>query len=100
MPNTQNDISKEISNYFIKWIGIVICILSLVGFFISSDSILKLIFEMEADHKINDSNAGAFLYSIELFLLNLLIWLKKLPVAAKIVGIIIGGLLWFTHNED
>jgi hypothetical protein len=91
---------QEISNYFIKWLGIVVCVLSLIGLFINSESILNLIFEMERDHRLNDSNAGEILYSIELFMLNLLIWLKKLPIVAKVIGAIIGGLLWFTHNEE
>jgi hypothetical protein len=30
----------------------------------------------------------------------MLIWLKKLPIAAKVTGFIVGGIIWLMNNDE
>ena len=97
--HTEENTYQEISNYFIKWLGIVVCVLSLIGLFINSESILKLYYEAQ-EFRNDDSNIAQLLFSITSLILKVLVKLKKLPIAAKVIGLILGGILWITHNDD
>lgn len=48
----------------------------------------------------NDSDAANLLFKIEMIMLDVALWLKNLPVATKVIGIIVGGLLWFSNSDD
>ncbi len=91
---------KEISSYFLKWIGIVICVLAVVSFFLDSESLTKMILQSEVDQRLNDSSASNFLHMVEFFIIDVLIWLKKLPIAAKVTGLIVGGIIWFMNDDE
>ena len=91
---------KEISSYFLKWIGIVICVLAVVSFFLDSESLTKMILQSEVDQRLNDSSASNFLHTVEFFIIDVLIWLKKLPIAAKVTGLIVGGIIWFMNDDE
>ena len=49
---------KEISSYFLKWIGIVICVLAVVSFFLDSESLTKMILQSEVDQSVGRSFAS------------------------------------------
>jgi hypothetical protein len=106
MKNIKNDagsdenIVNEISSYLLMWLGIVICILCAVGFFISSEWLLTQSINTSYKYRNDDSDAGNFLYQVEIIMLNIAIWLKNLPVVAKIIGVIVGGILWFTNSDE
>jgi hypothetical protein len=92
---------EDIYNDFKKWIGILICGLSVIGFFISSDNISDFFWEtLSINQTQGDSNASEFLVVIILFLVSVLVWLKKLPIAAKIIGFIVGGIIWLIYADD
>ena len=98
--NSDEAAVKEISSYFLKWIGIVVCVLAVVSFFIDSESLTKMILQSDVDHRLNDSSASNFLQTVEFFIIDVLIWLKKLPIAAKVTGLIVGGIIWFMNNDE
>jgi hypothetical protein len=99
-PTNDDDTFREIRNYFFKWIGIVVCLLAAIGFFLNSESLTKMILESDLNHRLNDSSASDFLYTIESFIIDMLIWLKKLPIAAKVTGFIVGGIIWLMNNDE
>jgi hypothetical protein len=90
---------KEITNYLLMWIGIVLCFLSAVGFFVSTEWAVKFIIEHELEFGTNDSEASKLIYLIGVKLVETALWLKKLPVIVKIIGVISGGILWLKYNE-
>jgi hypothetical protein len=94
------NIEKEISSYLLMWLGIVICILCAVGFFISSEWLITQSINTSNEYRNDDSNAGNFLYQIEIIMIDIAIWLKNLPVVAKIIGVIVGLILWFTNSNE
>lgn len=98
--NSDEAAVKEISSYFLKWIGIVVCVLAVVSFFIDSESLTKMILQSDVDHRLNDSSASNFLQTVEFFIIDVLIWLKKIPIAAKVAGLIVGGIIWFMNDDD
>jgi hypothetical protein len=59
-----------------------------------------MILQSEVDHRLNDSSASNFLHTVEFFIIDLLIWLKKLPIAAKVAGLIVGGIIWFMNDDE
>ncbi len=92
---------KDILSDCLKWIGIVVCILSLVSFFISSEWIIKTLFEVEMEHSImDDSDASTLIKKVEIYMLEFAFWLKELPVVAKIIGAVVGGIIWYFSIED
>jgi hypothetical protein len=93
------EVSNEISNLFLKWLGVIICVLSLVGFFVSTEWAVKFIIEHELEFGTNDSEASKLIYLIGVKLVETALWLKKLPVIVKIIGVISGGILWLKYNE-
>lgn len=93
------DVLKQIFSYFAMWVGIVICVLSALSFFISTETMLRWLLEAEIEHQGNDSDASTILYNLQIKLLELGIWLKDLPLAAKIGGVVVGGLLWFSNAD-
>lgn len=100
MGQDQDETVKEIASYFLKWIGIVVCALCAVSFFINSEWVAKQILETQMNYSNDDSDASNLLYKIEIFMIDTAIWLKKLPTTIKIIGLVLGGLLWFSNSED
>jgi hypothetical protein len=100
MKQNQDDTVKEITSYFLKWIGIVVCILCAVSFFINSEWVAKQIIETQMTYSNDDSEAANLLYKMEVFMIDAAIWLKKLPTSLKVTGLVLGGLLWFSNSED
>jgi hypothetical protein len=98
--SSNENILKEISSYLFKWIGIIICFLCALGFFISSEWLVTESIKTHTEYLNNDSNASGFLYQFELLMIDIAVWLKKLPAGAKIVGIITGGILWLVHSDE
>lgn len=99
LQSEQDETVKEISKYLMMWVGIVVCVLSVVSFFLSTETLLRLLLETELEHVGDDSDASSLIYNIEMKLLELGIWLKGLPLAAKISGTVLGGLLWFSNAD-
>ena len=95
----QDETVKEISKYLMMWVGIVVCVLSIVSFFLSTETLVRLLLETELEHVGDDSDASGLIYNVEIKLLELGIWLKGLPIAAKISGTVLGGLLWFSNAD-
>lgn len=100
MKNHEENIAKEITSYIFKWIGIVVCVLSIGSIFISTEWILSIILESEKDFGQDDSDAGVFLKKIGYLIAELGWWLKNLPIYVKISGIVFGGIIWLSNNED
>jgi hypothetical protein len=99
LQSEQDETVKEISKYLMMWVGIVVCVLSVVSFFLSTETLVRLLLETELEHVGDDSDASSLIYNIEIKLLELGIWLKGLPLAAKISGTVLGGLLWFSNAD-
>ena len=99
LQSEQDETVKEISKYLMMWVGIVVCVLSVVSFFLSTETQVRLLLETELEHVGDDSDASSLIYNIEIKLLELGIWLKGLPLAAKISGTVLGGLLWFSNAD-
>ena len=100
MKQNQNDTANEIISYFLKWIGIVVCISCAVSFFINSEWVAKQILETQMNYSKDDSDAANLLYKMEVFMIDSAIWLKKLPTSLKVTGLVLGGLLWFSNSKD
>ena len=100
MGQNQDGTVKEITSYFLKCIGIVVCVLCAVSFFINSEWAAKQILETQMNYSNDDSEAANLLYKIEVFMIDTAIWLKKLPISLKITGLVLGGLLWFSNSDD
>ena len=100
MRQNQDGTVKEITSYFLKWIGIVVCVLCAVSFFINSEWVAKQILETQMNYSNDDSEAANLLYKMEVFMIDTAIWLKKLPTSLKITGLVLGGLLWFSNSVD
>jgi hypothetical protein len=96
----EENISREITNYIFKWIGIVVCVLSALSIFVTTEWIVSIILESEMEFGQDDSDASAFLKNIGYIMAKIGLWLKKLPIYAKISGIVIGGIIWFSNTED
>jgi hypothetical protein len=92
MSNDQ-DAFREIFSDIIKWIGFIIAVISFSGLFVSSEWLVKPLYETINDYGSNDSEASSLLYKLEIELLNIASWLKGLPTGYKVSGIMIGGLL-------
>jgi len=91
---------REIYTYYIKWLGIIICALCIFSFFVSTNWIITLIKETNQEYGRTDSDASKFLYTIGIYIAEFGYWLKKLPIILKIIGTVVGGIIWLTHNED
>lgn len=100
MKNQEENIAKEIFSYIFKWIGIVVCVLSICSIFISTEWILSGILEIEKDFGQVDSDAGVLLKKIGYLIAEFMLWLKNLPIYVKISGIIFGGIIWLSNNDD
>ena len=98
--NSGEDTLRAISSYILMWIGIVMCVLCAAGFFVSTDWLLTQAINASSEYQNNDSDAASLLFKIEMIMLDVALWLKNLPVATKVIGIIIGGLLWFSNSDD
>ena len=98
--NVDENIGKEISSYYLMWLGIVLCLLCAVGLFISTEWVLSQTIKTQSQYRNNDSNVGNLLYQIEVIAIDMAIGLKSLPVIAKIIGLIVGGFLWFSNSEE
>jgi hypothetical protein len=94
------EVIKDMSKLFLFWLGIIICLLSVAGFFVSSEWIAKNYLKTISDYSGNDSNASSFLVEVEIFFLKVASWLKKLPIWAKIVGVVVGGIMAAANHED
>ena len=98
---TENEeVIKDMSKLLLFWIGIIICILSIVGFFVSSEWISNSYQKSFSDYSGNDSNASSFLLNLELYFLKVAGWLKELPIWTKIIGVIWGGIIAASNHED
>jgi len=93
------DVFKQASSYFTMWIGVVVCALCAVSFFISTESLVKWVVETEIEHRGDDSDASVLIYNAKMLMLDLGLWLKNLPTVAKIAGVIVGGILWFSNAD-
>jgi len=110
MKNQEENIAKEkeefdelmklITRVIFKWIGIVVCVLSICSIFISTEWILSGILEIEKDFGQVDSDAGVLLKKIGYLIAEFMLWLKNLPIYVKISGIIFGGIIWLSNNDD
>ena len=98
--NETEETIKKISSYFLKWVGIVMCILCAVSFFITTEWVLKTLMETEREFRISDSDASKFFYYFQLYILEFAIWLKKLPLIIKIIGFIVGILICVSNTDD
>ena len=94
-----DDTVKQIGSNLAMWLGIVVCVLCVVALVISSETLLRLLIETEMNYTNDDSDASNLLYTVETTLLEFGIWLKKLPVGAKIAGIVVGGILWISNAD-
>jgi hypothetical protein len=97
--NNSEDTKVEITNYFLKWIGIIICTLSVVSFFISSEWALNFLIENKIEFGQNDSDVNRLFANLSANIVVFALWLKKLPIIIKIIGIISGGVLWLIYND-
>jgi len=100
MKNQEENIAKEITSYIFKWIGIVVCVLSICSIFISTEWILSIILESKKDFGLDDSDAGVLLKKILYSIAKLGLWLKNLPIYVKISGIVFGGIIWLANNNN
>ena len=96
----EDNVVRGIYNYYIKWLGIIICSLCVFSFFVSTNWIITLIKETNQEYGRTDSDASKFLYTIGIYIAEFGYWLKKLPIFIKVIGIVVGGIIWVTHNED
>jgi hypothetical protein len=91
---------KEITNYLLMWIGIVVCVLSAVSLFISTEWAINFLIENEIEFGNNDSDVNILFTKIGYKMVEFGLWLKKLPIYIKIIGIISGVIIWFSYHED
>ena len=98
--STSTDIKDAIGSYYLFWIGLLILGLSVAALFINTEWVFKSYMEAVLTHGSNDSDAARFLYEVELKLLEFALWLKKLPVAIKITGVVVGGLISLVHKPN
>ena len=91
-----NDIKRQI--YF--WLGILIALICIGGFFLSSDWINDTYRSTMSELDNNDSDIGNILTQLTGYLLDFAIWLKALPVWTKIIGIIVGGAIAILNHDD
>lgn len=94
------EVFKDMSRLFLFWLGVIICLLSVAGFFVSSEWIAKNYLKTIAEYGGDDSNASSLLLEVEIFFLKVASWLKKLPIWAKIAGVVVGGIMAAANHED
>jgi hypothetical protein len=101
MSSNENDNTiNEIIRDFFKWIGICLCALSAIGFFINSSDIEEMIRETIHDYISDDSDAAKFLFKVQMKLSFFLGWLKSRPVVVKILSFALGLYMWLSNSED
>jgi hypothetical protein len=98
--NENEEVLKDMSKLFLFWVGLIICVLSVAGFFVSSEWIVSSYQKTFLEYSGNDSNASSFLLDLELTFLKIARWLKDLPIWAKIVGVVVGGIMALANYED
>jgi hypothetical protein len=94
------EVFKDMSRLFLFWLGVIICLLSVAGFFVSSEWIANNYIKTIAEYSGDDSNASSLLLEVEIFFLKVASWLKKLPIGAKIAGVVVGGIMAAANHED
>lgn len=90
---------KQIGSHLAMWVGIVVCVVSVIAMFLSTETLAKQLIETEMSYANNDSDAATFLHTLEMTLIEFGVWLKKLPIGAKIAGIVVGGILWISNAD-
>ena len=104
MENPTIDDVKEIANdvglTFIIWFGVILIVLGATGLFISSTYIIELQATTIETYVGDDSDISILLFTVELYFVQILAWLKELPVGVKIGGIIIGLILTIIASHD
>jgi hypothetical protein len=90
---------KQIRKYLLMWLGIIVCGLCALSFFITTKGLMSILTQSELDFGSSDSDVSVLLHNIELNILKFGIWLKSLPLINKVIGFVLGGIIWFLNKD-